>query len=146
MQRRTADEIMERGGFAPTDTGPYVTALREQTRQQVECGLVDRSPGSWGPAAINFKTGEWRINAETRAKALLAIEWRMQHRHSCRVECIDGTPWHWSFDTRTMRWHYIIDLDRIRPWLGDLRRSLGMRYRIWRDRHLVNPYENRDED
>ena len=140
--QRTPDEIMKRGGFALTDTGPYVTELREQTRKQVERGMLDRSPGSWGPAAIDFKTGKWKIDAETRAKALLAIEWRMQHGHSCRVECIDGTPWHWSFDTRTMRWHYRIDLDRIGPWLGDLRRSLAMRYRIWRDRHLVNPYED----
>jgi hypothetical protein len=139
--RRTADEIMVRGGFAPTDTGPYVTELREQTRKQVERGMLDRSPGSWGPAAIDFKTGKWKIDAEARAKALLSIEWNMEHGHSCRVECIDGTPWHWTFNMRTMQWRYRIEWDRISSWFGDLRRRFEMKYRIWRDRHIVNPYE-----
>ena len=141
--KRTADEIMERGGFAPTDTGPYVTWLRNHTRQQVEHGgLVDRSPGTWGPDAIDFKTGEWKIDAEERAKALLAIEWRVQHGHSCRIECIDGPPWGWTFNTRTMRRSFRVKWHMIGPWLGDLRRTLGMRYRVWRDRDLINPYED----
>ena len=131
--KRTANEIMERGGFAPTDTGPYVTALREQTRELVEKrGLTDRSPGTWGPAAID---------AETRAKALLAVEWRMQRGHSCRIECIDGPPWGWTFNTRTMRRSFRINWRMIGPWLGDLCRRLEMRRRIWRDRNIINPYE-----
>ena len=140
--RRTADEIMERGGFLPTDTGPYVTTLREQTREQVKRGLVDRSPGTWGPDAIDFKTGEWKIDAEARAKVLLAIEWRMQHGHSCRIECIDGPPWGWTFNTRTMKRSFRINWRMIGPWLGDLRRRFEMQSRIWQDRGIVNPYED----
>lgn len=141
--RRTADEIMVRGGFLPSYTGPYVTMLREQTREQVKHGLVDRSPGTWGPDAIDFKTGMWKIDEETLAKALLAIEWRVAHRHSCYIKCIDGPPWGWTFDTRTMKRSFQIEWRMIGPWLGDFRRSLEMRYRIWQDRHLVNPYEDR---
>jgi hypothetical protein len=141
--RRTADEIMERGGFEPTDTGPYVTELREQTRELVAKGiLIDRSPGTWGPDAIDFKSGEWKIDSEARAKVLLAIEWRMQHRHAYYVECIDGPPWGWTCDTRTLKWSFRIKWHMIQPWLGDLRRLAGMRYRVWRDRYLVNPYDD----
>jgi hypothetical protein len=143
--RRTADEIMERGGFLPTDTGRYVTILREQTRQQVERGMLDRSPGTWGPDARDFKTGEWKIDAEARAKVLLAIEWDMEHGHSCRIECIDGPPWGWTYNTRTMKRSFQIKWHMIWPWLGDLNRNLRMRYRIWRDRHIINPYEENDD-
>lgn len=133
MTKRTTDEIMERGGFPPTETGPYVTALREQTRELVEKrGLCDRSPGTWGPGPST---------PETRAKALLASQWRMDHGHMCRIECIDGPPWGWTFDTHTMRRSFQIDWRLIPTWLGDLRRRFEMRYRVWRDRHLVNPYE-----
>jgi len=133
LMKRTADEIMELGGFAPTDTGPYVTALREQTRELIEKrGLVDRSPGTWGSGAID---------AETRAKALLALQWRMDHGHSCRIECIDGPPWGWTFDARTIRRSFRIEWRMFGPWFGDLRRRLEMRLRVWRDRHIVNPYE-----
>jgi hypothetical protein len=141
--RRTADEIMERGGFLPTDNGPYVTELREHTRRAVVLGLVDRSPGTWGPSARDFKTGAWKIDAETRAKTLLAIEWRVKRGHTCRIESFDGPPWYWPIDLRTWRRSFLhIEWRMIVPWLGDLCRRLGMRYRIWRDRNLVNPYED----
>lgn len=142
MKRRTADEIMKRGSFALTDTGPYVTMLREQTREQVKRGLVDRSSGTWGPDAIDFKTGEWKIDAEARAKVLLAIEWRVLHHHSCRIECIDGPPWGWTFNIRTMRQTFRIKWHMLGPWLGDFCRQVGMRYRVWRDRNIINPYED----
>lgn len=138
--QRTTDEIMERGGFEPTDTGPYVTMLREQTHEQVKRGLIDRGPGTWGPDAQDFKTGEWKIDAEARAKALLAIEWSMQRGHSCYIECIDGPPWGWTTNIRTMQRSFRIKWHMIGPWLSDLRRQVGMYRRIWRDRHLINPY------
>lgn len=140
--RRTADEIMVRGGFLPTDTGPYVTTLREQTRKQVERGLLDRSPGTWGPDAFDFNTNKWKIDAEARAKILLALEWRIEHGHSCYIECIDGPPWGWTLDTRTMQRSFRVKWHMIRPWLRDQRRLLEMHYRVWCDRHVVNPYED----
>jgi hypothetical protein len=62
MARRaySAEEIMERGGFIASETGPYVTALREETRKQVANGLLERSPGTWGPDAV-------KVGAEGRA-------------------------------------------------------------------------------
>lgn len=133
MKGRTADEIMERGGFSANETGPFVTALREKTRMQVANGLLDRSPGTWGPEAA-------KVGAEGRAKALLASQWRIDMAHTCRIECIDP-PIGWSFNTKTM-WRSIrIRWRRLLPWFGDQGRRVGMRYRIWRDRHVVNPYE-----
>lgn len=134
--KRSADEIMERGGFPPTETGPYVTALRKQTRELVEKhGLADRSPGTWGAGPID---------TESRAKALLASQWRMDHGHCCRIECIGGPPWGWTWVPTTfasMERRYEIRWRMIGPWLGDLCRRVGMRYRVWRDRNLENPYE-----
>lgn len=133
MKARTAEEIMERGGFSNSDTGPFVTALREQTRKQVRNGLTDRSPGTWGPEGA-------KLDAEGRAKALLAVQWAIERGHTYRVECLES-PFRRVFDARTMKRRMVVHWDQIRPWLSDRWRELGMRYRIWKDRNVVNPYE-----
>jgi hypothetical protein len=56
------------------------------------------------------------------------------------IECIDGPPWGWTTNIRTMQRSFRIKWHMIGPWLGDLRRQVGMYRRIWRDRHLINPY------
>lgn len=129
---RTAEETMARGGFADS-TGPYVAELLENTRKQVADGLLDRSPGTWGPHAE-------AIGPEGRAKALLAVQWRIDRGHTCRVECIDPL-FSRTFNTKTMRHGFRFRWRRIQSWVGDRLRVIRMRYRIWRDRNIANPYD-----
>ena len=126
---RITDGIMERGGFEPTDTGPYVSELWLRTREQVMYeGLINRH---FGPGATD---------SEIRAKALLALDWEQQHRHLCRIECIDGPPWEWTHDLWMKRTSFRIEWRMILPWIGDQCRRGGVQWRRWRDRRLVNPY------
>jgi len=114
-----AEKIMLRMGFPETETGPYVTKLRENIRRQVAGGMRNRSGGSWAPGAE-------KLTAEQRAKELLALDWEIEHGHSYRVECLDGP-------------HSLKD---VLPWLGDLWRNAAMKVRMLKHRVLgqTNPY------
>jgi hypothetical protein len=114
--RPSAEEIVRRMGFPDTEQGPYVQALRQQVRKQVAQGMVNRSGGSWGPE------GE-KLDCEGRARELLACDWEIEHEHCHRVEAMDGIR------------------NRLRPWIGDRFRAAACKWRIWRDRRLVNPYK-----
>lgn len=112
---RTLDEMMARMGFAPTDTGPFVTELRALIARQMSQGMVDRSAGTWAP-------GEH--TAEDRARTLLQVEWAMEHGHAHEVKNIDED---WS-EPLTM--------------IGDKLREGAFHLRVMRDKVLGrrNPY------
>lgn len=126
---KTADQIMTKMGFPAADETPCVAELRGVMRNKVDNGLVDHSYGTWAGDFTN----------EQRAKAMLAMEWSHERGHSCRIECIDP-PIRRTFNTKTMRRGIRISWHMLLPWVGDKWRLAGTRYRIWRDRHLVNPY------
>lgn len=129
--QRTPEQIMERMRFAVTDRGPYVTELRALIARQVAEGLTDRSAGSWA--------GDVFPDAEERAKALLSWEWATERGHCCRQEVIDPLI-HWTFSTKTMRRGIRIHWRSIPAWVCDRLREAAMRWRVWRDRDLPNPY------
>lgn len=129
------DNLMRKAGFGESAKGPFATELRESLARRAADGLVYQSPGTWADGEF------WQIDPETRARELLAIEWSMARGHSYRTECIDP-PIYWQIDTRTMKRRLKIDWSRIPDWFGDRWRELGMHYRIWRDRRLVNPYRS----
>jgi hypothetical protein len=126
-------KLMQKAGFLETDTGPFATELRQSLERKQADGLVSMSPGTW--AAGPF----WEIDAEVRARAILSMEWALSRGHTYRVECLDP-PIYWQYNARTNRRRLIIDWRKMPLWLGDRWRELGMHYRIWRDRKLINPY------
>lgn len=140
------DQMMARMGFSAEDRGPYVTLLRENVARQAGKGMIGRSAGSWAEEAYQrdengFIVG-YAISAEERARAMLEVDWHVEHGHSCERKLVDSGPFGWSFDTATMRWKLQVRPRLLLPWLGDRCRELGMRFRIWRDRlaGVKNPY------
>jgi hypothetical protein len=126
---------MQKAGFRNSDSGPFVGELRELMARREADGLVSTSPGTWADGPF------WEIDPEVRARELLAVEWSMKHGHSYRVECLDP-PIHWQYNARTGRRRLVVGWTRIPIWVGDRWRELGMHYRVWRDRKLVNPYRD----
>jgi len=130
---------MKRMGFEETERGPFVSELRESVARQVARGLVSRSGGTWSPECFDEK-GRFKINAEDRAKELLAWDWEVEHMHSCLVECLEP-PFCRTFNVKTMRAGIRIRWRGLWPWLvTDRLRRLAMSYRVWRDRAVRNPY------
>lgn len=124
--------VRDKMHFSDTETGLFVTALRENVRKQVMNGLTNRSGGTWGPE------GE-KLDYEGKAKALLKIDWNLEHGHSNQIRCFDLVV-SWAFNIQTGRWFIRVRWRMIRLWVGDQFRRVGARYRVWRDRNLVNPY------
>jgi hypothetical protein len=130
---RSAFIMEHRMGFPPSETGPFVTALRAKVREQVAEGLTNRSGGTWATDEI------WHQHEE-RARCILEMEWSIDRGHYHQTEVFDCYPINRRFNTRTMRWHYEFRPDRIMPWVRDQIRLVGYHWRKWRDRKLVNPY------
>lgn len=131
MDDERTSKIVERMGFAESDTGPFVTELRGHVARQVtESGLVSRSAGSWDGGIAS-------VPAETRAREMLAMDWAISRGHCYRTEAIDGLWW-WQTNLKTMRRRLRVDW----AWFGDCWRWLGMKLRINRDYVLGirNPY------
>lgn len=126
-------ELMRGAGFRDADSGPFVTELRHAMERKQAAGLKYMSPGTWADGPF------WEVGAEQRAQALLAMEWSFERGHTYRVECLEP-PIRWQYDARTLRRSLHVDWRSIPSWLGDRWREAGMRYRMWRDRKLVNPY------
>lgn len=124
---------MQRAGFLDTDAGPFATELRESMSRKQAAGLVSASPGTWADGPL------WKIDAEVRAKALLSLDWELEHGHSHRVDCFDP-PVRWQYNVRTGTRRLVVKWSRLGAWFGDRWREAGMHYRVWRDRKLVNPY------
>ena len=101
--------IMARMGFSKP-YGLYAAQLRDLTEKQVrERGLRVRSGGTWA--------GDF--DDETRARAILEMEWGLSRGHCARSMNIDK----WT--------------------IGDALRRLGMNWRIFRDKYILrlrNPY------
>lgn len=133
MNQYTADEIMERMGFPPTEQGHYVTLLRERVREQVANGLRDRGYGSW----------EGQPSCEVRARELLGMDWARERGHSYEVRAMDGLIRR-RRNLSTGRFTYKIKW----AWFGDRFRKAVMRFRVWRDRMLGvrNPYAQASHD
>lgn len=125
--------LMQKAGFRDSDTGPFATELRQSLEQKRAEGLVSMSPGTWAYGPF------WEIDAEVRAKAILAMEWGMKRGHTYRVECIDR-PIYWQYNARDRSRRLVVKWRSLPVWLGDRWREAGMHYRVWRDRKLVNPY------
>lgn len=132
---KTAEDIIRGMGFPDDATGPYVTALRQQVREQVAEGMVGHSGGTWADDSI------W-LDHEERARCLLEVHWDIKQGHSCRVELLDTAPIMLRLDIRTMRRHIEFRPRLIRPWIADQFRRAAMSLRIWRDRNRVNPYRS----
>lgn len=101
--------IMMRMGFSEP-YGPYAAQLRDLTEKQVrERGLRMRGGGTWAGDVDN----------ETRARAILEMEWNLSRGHCARCMNIDK----WT--------------------VGDALCRLGMNWRIFRDKYILrlrNPY------
>lgn len=136
-QKPDLPNVMRRAGFADTDTGPFVTEVRASMARKQADGLVSMSPGTWAGGPF------WEIDPEVRARELLAMEWAMERGHFYRQECIDP-PIYWQYNLRDRKRRLVVKWKRVPDWFGDRWRATGMRYRIWRDRNIVNPYSRAD--
>ncbi len=155
------DLIMAEMGFTPFDTGPYVTELRGVVAEKVERGMIYTSAGTGltperpigsvreiiveGLIVPVTLVGRVRGSAELRAKERLAMNWEIEQGMTYRVDCIDGTPWGWSFNAVTMKRRWRVQWRQVLPWLGDRRReAVFLVKRWWRRRVLkqVNPYRD----
>ena len=136
-----ADLIMAKLGFPATVhvrsplysvKTPHVDKLRALMLRKVREGMLDMGV-SWANSIMPF---------EERARAILAVQWEIEHKHSRSLECADCFPINRRFNTKTMTSYYEFRPERIKPWLRDLRSSLAMRCRIARDWicGLRNPY------
>lgn len=126
-------DLMKNAGFTASATGPYAAELRERLARMETEGLKSISPGTWAGGPF------WEIDPEVRAQEILAMEWAMERGHAYRTECLDSVV-HWSYNTRTGKRRVRVNWSMIPAWLGDRWREAGMRYRVWRDRNLTNPY------
>jgi hypothetical protein len=131
-----ANRIVERMGFPASETGPYVSALRRHVEHQVDRGLVSRSAGWWSPEGR-------RLSLEDRAREILAFDWAAE-RYSYRTENIDGAPWGWRTDVRSMSRRFEVQWRRVPSWfIGDPLRRYRALLRRWWDREvrgIRNPY------
>lgn len=130
----TCDEIMHGMGFAPEDHGRYVDELRRHIQRQINGGLLYRSGGS-------VSDRYWTLSVEDRARIWLAFDWDAE-RYSSPISTIDGAPFGFRTDVRTMRKLFYIEWNRIAPWTQDRIRSLWPKLRKWIDLRLgiTNPY------
>jgi hypothetical protein len=128
-------KLMHNAGFTDADVGPFASELRAALERKQADGLVSMSAGTWADGPF------WTIEAEVRAQAILGMEWAMERGHSYRVECLDP-PIEWQHNARTMKRSLRVSWHKMPAWLGDRWRELGMHYRVWRDRKLVNPYRS----
>lgn len=139
----TPEQLMLNIGFPPTETGPYVTELREHIARQMAYGMTNRSAGTFAEECYardenRFITG-YNISPEERARAMLEMDWAMENGHSYRTECIDP-PIGWRYNVKTMRRTLKVRWSRLLPWVGDRFREAAMRWRIRRGGQ--NPYRN----
>lgn len=132
MKPFTLEQQMARFGIPETEQGPFVAALREATQKKLDSGMVMQSAGM-------MADGFYSLPYEEQAKARLAFDWALERRHSYRTEVIDPM-WGWRTDTRTMKRRPYVRWHRIPAWLGDRFREAAMKYRVWRDRTISNPY------
>jgi hypothetical protein len=130
----TLEQQMAHMGFPETETGPCVTALRAHIAKQLEAGMVMRSAGSWSEAGL-------ALSHEDRAREILAFDWAVERCHTYRVKCFDRPVWwQWDFSGPLPVMRFRVSWRSIPAWVGDRFREFGCRYRVWRDRKLVNPW------
>ena len=131
-------------GFLPTDTGPYVTELREVIRRKMADGMTSMHV-SWGPGAFDI-TKSGGSGAERRARELLACEWEKTHGSYAdstwaRIENIDSLiQKKHNLKTGKTSWR----INRPGAWVRDRIRILAAALlRFWRRdiRRLKNPYK-----
>lgn len=107
----------------------YVEELRQKNAER----SVTYTNVFWGPDA-------YKLSEEERARHLLAIMWQIERGHTATVKCIDGFPIQRYYSFTKNRWHWRANWGEFWPWIQDQFAKVGMKYRIWRDRKLVNPY------
>lgn len=137
----TVERIMNGMGFPPTASGPFVSALRKKTTDEVVMkGLRSRH--------TSFEPEAELLTYDERAKAILAWEWAMERGHSYKQKCF-APPVGWRFvinhtGRRHTEWRIYIRWNRLLPWFGDRIRQIGMKWRVFRDKRILklrNPYE-----
>lgn len=134
------NQIMRAMGFPDTETGPYVTKLRESVARQVDRGLTRRSI-SWCVAWTPWSVGAETLTHEQRAKHLLAFDWEIENNRHYNVSAIDPIiRRRWNVTTNKT-WIEVRWAD-IPGWIGDRLRSLMLRLRVVFDRvrGKRNPY------
>lgn len=78
----TPEQIMLNMGFPDSETGPFVTELRNNIAEQVRRGLRNRSGGTWGEKG-------YALSHEERARCILEMDWEVANGHCARVDNID---------------------------------------------------------
>lgn len=129
--KRTPEQVLERMGFPAAIDTPYVREIRDHVTKQMEDGLIDHSGGTWAGSIADY-------SPETRAKAILAMNWAFERGWAYEQKALDGLRW-WS-KNRNGTWSH----PNLIEWLGDLWRETGMKFRVFRDRYILrlkNPYE-----
>ena len=126
----TVEQQMARFGIPETEAGPYVTALRAMIVRKLAEGMIYMSAGSCTEAFYD-------LPYEGQAKERLAWDWELEHSHSHRVEAIDGVIWK-TYDLKTGKHSRRVLWDNLFPWIGDRFRELCCKWRVFRDRKILN--------
>lgn len=135
MKPYTIEQQMDRFGIPTTEQGPFVTELRGMVARKLRNGMIYMSAGTHAPDFYD-------LSYEEQAKVRLAFEWSTDHNHGYRVKVMDPL-WGWRIDVSTMERSFYFRWWRVPAWLGDRRRELACKCRVfWHRRvlRLQNPY------